>query len=136
MAAGSGNDLLLAVDTNGSGSYSTVAGLQTTNMTLNNALVPITNKGSSHFRELLQDGGEQSISIGIAGVFLDSAAEETVRGFAFSNLIKNYRLTFPNGDTLIGGFQIANYERSGDNDAEERFSCTLESSGTFTFTPA
>lgn len=114
--------------------FTTVAGLRTTKFTLNNQRVDSTNKDSGAWRALLDGAGVRSVSISGAGVFTDAASEETVRGFAFGNNIKNYRISFGNGDYMTGPFQITAYERAGNYDGEESYSLTLESAGTVTFT--
>lgn len=114
----------------------TVSGNRTTGMTLNNEEVNITDKDSNNFRELLAGAGEKSLSIAAAGIFKDSAAEETVRGYAFAGTINTFSLFFANGDTIEGPFQIASYERTGEHNASEEYSMTLESAGAWTFVAA
>ncbi len=43
---------------------------------------------------------------------------------------------FDNGDTIEGLFQITNFELSGEYNGEQTFTCTLESSGAWTFSAA
>lgn len=137
MTAQKGSLLLLKVgDGGGIEVFTTVGGLRATRFSLNSQLVDSTNKDSGAWRELLSEGGIKSISITGAGIFMDSSAEETVRGLAFSSGQRNYRVTFGNGDYLQGAFLITSYERSGDYDGEETFSITLESSGQVVFTTA
>lgn len=132
MAAQKGRTMIVSAGT--SGSNTDIAGFQAHTMTLNNETVDVTNKGSSGYRELLEGAGTQTLSISGNGVFLDSASEETLRSNAFSDSIDAYTLEFPNGDTLECNFQISNYERSGEHNGAENFSCTFESSGQWTYT--
>jgi TP901-1 family phage major tail protein len=137
MTAQKGSLLLLKVgDGQPSETFSTVGGMRTTKLILNNQSVDATNKDSGAWRSLLSGAGIRSVVISGNGIFTDAASEGTVRGYAFANSIKNYKLTFGNGDILTGAFQIASYERAGEYDGEESYALTLESAGTITFTPA
>ena len=57
MAAQRGKALLLKIDV--SGTMTTVGGMRSTSMTLNDAAVDISNKDSGSFREILPAGGIQ-----------------------------------------------------------------------------
>ena len=59
MAAQKGSAMLLKVDI--SGTQTTVAGLRSTSITMNDEAVDITNKDSLGTRTLLAGGGTQSI---------------------------------------------------------------------------
>ena len=136
MAAQKGGDFALYIgDAASPEVFTKVGGLRTTDMTLNNESVDITNKDSAGYRQLLEGGGTQSMAISAGGVFTDAVSEETVRGKVFSNTIDNYQLQFGNGDKLEGNFQITSYERTGEHAGEETYSVSLESAAAFTFTP-
>ncbi len=134
MAIQKGNLLLLRIgDGQASETFTTIGGIRATNMRLNNNIVDASNVASGAWRKLLDNSGISSLSVEGKGFFADSTAEETMRGYAFSNIIKNYELLFANGDKISGAFQIASYERDGDYDNVEGYSMTLESSGDITF---
>ncbi len=113
--------------------FTTVGGLRTSRLTLNNQSVDTTNKDSGIWRQLLSAAGMRSISISGTGVFTNVASEETVRGYAFAGSVNNYRFCFPNGNYISGAFHIGSYERAGNHDGEETYALTLESAGTITF---
>ncbi|MGE3714352.1 MAG: phage major tail protein, TP901-1 family [Alphaproteobacteria bacterium] len=137
MAAQKGSLLLLKVGDGGEPeSFTTIGGLRTNSLTHNNQTVDTTNKDSGAWRQLLQGAGLRSVSLTGSGVFTDSATEETVRGYAMANEIRNYQMTFGNGDVLEGPFHITAYQRAGSYNNEETYSLTLVSAGTVTFTPA
>lgn len=138
MTAQKGSLVLLKVGNGGSPTetFTTIGGLRTTSFTHNNQPVDISNKDSGAWRALLDGAGIRSLSISGSGVFTDSAAEETVRGFAMSNAIKNYQITFGNGDSLKGPFQITAYQRTGSFNNEETYALALASAGEVTFTTA
>ena len=132
MSAQKGNSLLLKVGAV-AGSPVTVAGLRNTAIKLSNTMVDVTNKDSLGYRTLLQGAGEQSVTISADGTADSAAAFSTLQNNAFNNTISTYSLFFDNGDTLECPFQITSFEVSGAYNKEQLFTCTLESSGQWTF---
>ncbi len=135
MAAQKGSLLLIKIGNGGSPTetFTTVAGLRTTRMALNQQPVDCSNKDSGAWRQLLGNAGIRSISISGGGVFTDAASEESLRGYAFAGSVNNYKLYFGNGGILSGAFQVTSYERAGNHDGEETYNLTLESAGAVTF---
>ena len=104
MSAEKGSAFLLKVGDDGSPvGYTTVAGLRTTQMTVNGAMVEITSKDSGGWRELLSGAGVRSVSVSAAGVFTGSAAENRVKGNALAGVLDDYRLaeTFMGIDIMV-----------------------------------
>ena len=134
MAAQRGKALLLKIDV--SGTMTTVGGMRSTSMTLNDEAVDISNKDSGSFRELLPAGGIQSMSISASGVFTDSTAETTLRAAFGTSTFKSYNIIVPDLGTYAGTFMIASLEYAGEYNGEATYSVTLESSGSITFTAA
>ncbi|MDO7843746.1 phage major tail protein, TP901-1 family [Sphingomonas immobilis] len=130
MAAESGRAFLLKV---GNGAvpvvYSTVAGLRTTQLSVNGEMVAITSKDSGGWRELLSGAGVRSVSVSGAGVFTGSAAETRLRGNALSGAIDDYRLSFESGETMTGRFLVTRLDYAGDFNGERSYTLSLESSG-------
>ena len=77
MAAQKGNAVLIKIAV--SGSQTTVGGLRSSSITINDEAVDITNKDSSGNRILLPDAGVTSVSISGSGVFTDSTSEQQLR---------------------------------------------------------
>jgi len=77
MAAQKGLDVVVKM--NVSGSQTTIGGMRSTSITLNDESVDITNKDSKGTRTLLAGAGVNSISISGSGVFTDDAGEVAVR---------------------------------------------------------
>ena len=134
MAAQRGKALLLKIDI--SGTMTTVGGMRSTSMTLNDEAVDITNKDSGSFRELLPSGGIQSMTITASGVFTDSTAEQTLRSAYGTSTFKSYNVIVPDLGTYAGTFMIASLEYAGEYNGEATYSVTLESSGSITFSAA
>ena len=109
--------------------YRTVAGLRTTQMSINGDTVNITSNESGGWRELLSGAGVRSVSVAASGIFLGSAAEEQVRASALAGLIDSYELSFEDGQKLRGRFLIQRLDYSGDFNGERNYALSLESSG-------
>ena len=76
MAAQKGSAMLMKVGNAGSPeTFTTIAGLRSTSLTVNNESVDVTNKDSSNNRTLLAEAGVQSISVSGSGVFTDGATQ-------------------------------------------------------------
>ncbi|RZF60750.1 phage major tail protein, TP901-1 family [Sphingomonas populi] len=130
MSAESGRAFLLKVGNGGSPvAYATVAGLRTTQLSINGEMVAITSKDSGGWRELLSGGGVRSVSVSGAGVFTGSTAEVRLKGNALAGVIDDYRLSFESGETLSGRFLVTRLDYAGDYNGERSYTIALESSG-------
>ena len=137
MTAQKGKDLLLKVDTNGAGSYSTVAGLRARALAFNAATVDVTDAESTgRWRELLEGAGLKTARISGAGIFKDASTDETLRSYFFNGTVRNWRVIVPELGTVEGPFQIAALEYSGQHDGEVAFDMSLESAGALSFSAA
>lgn len=130
MSAERGSAFLLKVGNGASPVvYATVAGLRTTQLSVNGEMVAITSKDSGGWRELLSGAGVRSVSVSGAGVFTGSAAEVRIKGSALSGAIDDYRLTFESGETMTGRFLVTRLDYAGDYNGERSYTVSLESSG-------
>ena len=130
MAVEKGSAFLLKVGDGGAPvAYATVAGLRTTQLSINGELVAVTHKGSGGWRELLSGAGVRSVSVAGAGVFTGSAAEARLRASALSGVLDDYRLSFEGGETLTGRFLVSRLDYAGDFNGERTYTVSLESSG-------
>jgi len=130
MAAEKGSAFLLKVG-NGAAPvvYATVAGMRTTQLSINGDSVVITNKGSGGWRELLSGAGVRSVSVAGAGVFTGSAAETRLKSNALSGVLDDFELSFESGERLQGRFLVQRLDYSGDFNGERAYTLALESSG-------
>jgi TP901-1 family phage major tail protein len=133
MAAEKGSAFLLKV---GDGAeppaYATVAGLRTTQMSVNGEPVNVTSKDSGGWRELLSGAGVRSVSVAGSGIFTGSAAETRLKSNALAGLIDDYELSFESGERMRGRFLLTRLDYSGDYNGERNYSLSLESSGPVT----
>ena len=130
MAAERGSAFLLKIgDGSATPSYATVAGLKTTQLSVNGDPVVITNKGSGGWRELLSGAGVRSVSVAASGIFTGSTAEVQIRGLALGGSLEDYELSFESGERMRGRFLVTRLEYAGDFNGERNYTIALESSG-------
>lgn len=130
MAAEKGSAFLLKVGDGGDPPvYSTVAGMRTTQLSINGEPVVITNKDSGGWRELLTGAGVRSVSVSGAGIFTGSAAETRLKNNALAGSLDDYELSFESGERMQGEFLIARLDYAGDFNGERNYTLALESSG-------
>ena len=133
MAAERGSAFLLKINDGGDPStFVTVAGLKTTQLSINGDAVAITNKDSGGWRELLSGAGVRSVSVAASGIFTGSSAETQVRTLALSGALQNYELSFESGERMRGEFLVSRLEYAGDFNGERNYTVALESSGQVT----
>jgi TP901-1 family phage major tail protein len=130
MAVERGSAFLLKVgDGAAVPNFATVAGLRTTQMSVNGEAVVVTSKDSGGWRQLLSGAGVRSVSVSGAGVFTGSAAEARIKASALAGVLDDYRLSFESGDSMTGRFLVTRLDYAGDFNGERSYTMSLESSG-------
>ena len=130
MAAEKGSAFLLKIGNGGNPSlFATVAGMRTTQMSVNGEAVNVTSKDSGGWRELLSGAGVRSVSVAASGIFTGSAAEVRLKANALSGTIDDYELSFESGERMQGRFLVTRLDYAGDYNGERNYSLSLESSG-------
>ena len=134
MAAQKGSALLMKIGDGASPEvFTTIGGMRSTTLTMNDEIVDVTNKDSSRARTLLAQGGTNSMTVSGSGVFTDSASETTLRGKFDVSALTNYQFLVPDFGTFTGKFQLTSLEYAGEFNGEVTYSFTFESSGAITF---
>jgi TP901-1 family phage major tail protein len=134
MAAQKGASMLVKIGNGGSPeTFTTIGGLRSSSITLNDEAVDITNKDSSGNRTLLADGGIHSISISGSGVFTDAASETTLRGLINASSFSNLQFLIPDLGTYTGAFMCTSLEYAGEYNGEVTYTASFESSGAITY---
>lgn len=137
MSAQKGKDLLLKLDGDGSGSYTTVAGLRSRTLAFNAETVDVTHQESvGQWRELLSGAGIRTARLSGAGVFKDAASDAALRQTFFDGAIIDWQVVIPDFGTVTGPFQITALEFAGQHDRELTFDLSLESAGALSFEAA
>jgi TP901-1 family phage major tail protein len=135
MTAQKGRDLLLKIDSTGTGTYITVAGLRSHTLNFNTETVDATSQESAGaWRELLAGAGLKSASLRGQGIFKDAASDATIRSYFFNATIVNWQITIPDFGVVQGPFQISSLDYGARHDAEVTFDLALASAGLLTFT--
>lgn len=130
MPAQKGSAFLLKVASGDDpANFTTVAGLRTTQMSINGDTVVVTHKESGGWRDLLSGAGTRSVSVSASGIFLGSEAEAAIRAHALGGTIADYELSFEDGERLRGRFLVQRLDYAGDFNGERNYAVQLESSG-------
>ena len=130
MPAEKGSAFLLKIGNGGNPPvFATVAGMRTTQMSVNGEPVNVTNKDSGGWRELLSGAGIRSVSVSASGIFTGSAAETQLKSNALSGLLDDYELSFESGERMTGRFLVTRLDYAGDHNGERNYALNLESSG-------
>ena len=137
MGAQKGRDLVLKIDSDGLGTFQTVAGLRTRCPSFNAEAVDITHgESAGRWRELLAGAGVRRASLSGAGIFKDGASDELVRSVFFDGLSRDWQVVIPDFGTVQGTFQVVALDYAGSHDGAVTFEIALESAGELTFTAA
>lgn len=137
MAAQPGSDVLIRVDSDGSGTFVSVGGLRSKSISFNAETVDASCSDSANkWRELLEGAGFKSATITGSGIFKDTAGEEDVRGYFFTQTHPDFQFVIPDFGTVEGAFQVTGLDYAGEHNGEATYSMTFESAGELTFTAA
>lgn len=137
MTAQKGKDLLLKIDVDNVGSFETVAGIRSRQLSFNAETVDATDSESAgRWRELLGGAGLRSASLSGAGIFKDASSDEKIRQQFFDGLITPWQIIIPDFGVMEGLFQITAIEYSGEHSGEIAFEIALQSAGQIAFTGA
>lgn len=112
-----------------------IAGAVTDNLTINNEPVDITDKDDAAWRTLLADVGVRSVDAEVEGVLLDSTLIAVAVGTA-ANLLSAHTIEVDGIGDFTGDFYLQSLALTGEQAEATRFTATLQSSGTITFTAA
>ncbi|MFT6104123.1 MAG: TP901-1 family phage major tail protein [Paracoccaceae bacterium] len=135
MGAQNGKDLLIKLDMDGLGAFSTVAGLRATRISFNAESVDVTSiESAGGWRELLGGAGVKSASISGSGVFKDAATDERARQIFFDAETPTFQVIVPDFGVVEGAFQITSIEYSGNHNGEATYELSMASAGMLTFT--
>ena len=126
MAAQKGSALLMKIgDGSSPESFTTIGGMRSTALAMNDEAVDITNKDSARARTLLAQAGVNSMTVTGSGVFTDSASETTLRSKFDSSAFSNYQFLVPDLGTFTGAFMLQSLEYAGEFNGEVTYSFTF-----------
>ncbi len=134
MAAQKGSAVLIKLAV--SGTQTTIGGLRSSTITLNEETVDVTNKDSANARILLPAAGVTSMTIAGSGVFTDATAETTLRAAFGGAALISMEFVIPDLGKYAGNFQLTSLSYAGEYNGEATYDCTFESGAAITFTAA
>jgi predicted secreted protein len=111
-----------------------VAAIRTKTVSINNEPVDITSDDDNGFRTMLQDPGTKSLDMTVEGVIKDATLLTVA--MSTTDILEGFSILFPTIGTLAGDFVVTGFETGAPYNEAATFSCTLQSSGAFTFTAA
>jgi TP901-1 family phage major tail protein len=130
MAAELGRELILNKNA------APVAGLRTKGLSFNSEPVDVTTDDDNGYRTLLAEAGQVSLDISFDGIEKDAVLRDLYLAGGTTQQYTDFDLAWPDGSTLTGNFNITAYEETGTYNDAITFTCSLQSSGTWTYTPA
>ena len=134
MTAQNGKDLLVKIDMDGAGNFTTLAGLRATRISFNAQTVDATSlESEGGWRELLAGGGVKSASISGSGIFRDESTDEKARQIFFDGSIPKFQVIVPDFGIVEGSFQITSIEYSGQYDGEAVYEMSMASASALSF---
>ncbi|MBV7410168.1 phage major tail protein, TP901-1 family [Maritimibacter sp. DP1N21-5] len=135
MTAQNGKDLLIKLDMDNTGNFSTLAGLRASRISFNAETVDVTSLDSAGgWRELLGGAGVKSASISGSGIFKDEATDERARQIFFDGEVPDFQVIVPDFGVIEGAFMITAIEYAGTYNGEASYEMSLASAGQLSFT--
>lgn len=131
VTAQKGRNFLLKIsDGTSPTTFVAVTGLRATAIALNGGAVDISNKGSGGWREMLPGAGVKSITISADGVFDSASAQfRALQNALLNDALVQAQIISGAGDSFVGTWSVSSLSRTGNHDAAEMYSITLDSSG-------
>jgi TP901-1 family phage major tail protein len=136
MAKYCGKDFLIQISAGGSPeTWTTVAGMRASSMTLNGETVDVTDKDDQPWKTTLAGCGILSMSASMSGHITDSATVATLVNALMNRTATRFKLVSGKADYFTGSFRVTSMERNGEYNGAEQYSVSLEATGTITYTP-
>ena len=123
-----GSDVYLRVFDNVGGQWLNIGGQVSHSVTLNNAVIDITNKLSESVRELLHGEGTQTLDVTAEFVFSNDAAFKFVRDAARLRQIKLFQVWRGMGDVDELAMMITSFAETANDGAATTASISFQSS--------
>lgn len=108
------------------------SGINQKDISLSAGLIEDTANSNRNFAVYLPEVDVRSVSIDFKGIAKDRMLRKL--RLTDSYLLQNVTFEFGNGDTITGNFVMGDYSESGGYKDAIQFSCSLKSSGTYSYT--
>lgn len=136
MAEQKGSDMLLKIDTAVSGgpTYTTVGGIQSKGLKINEESVDVTTQDATDkFRRLLAGAGIRKVSLSGSGILSGGTGQLAAHTSIMEGTIKDWEVIVPGWGSYTGKFQVTSFDIKGPHDKAVDFDISLESAGQITF---
>jgi len=141
MAKQLGRAMLVKIgDGQESESFSTLCGLNSKTLNINNTEIDVTTPdcttpGGAMWTEVLS--GVKQVTVSGNGFFEDSTQETRLHTVAMAaDSVANFQIVVPDFGTFAGAFHVGEVTYGGDSEGGQTYSLSLASSGAVTFTAA
>lgn len=114
-----------------------INGVRTKSMSINGSPIDITNDDDAGIRKLMDEPGEHSMSITVAGI--TKADTLRVEALNTTDRVLPTEFGFPgsvSNGKIAGDFFLAGYTETGEYQGAATFEATFESAGALTYTAA
>lgn len=134
MTAQRGRDLLIKIgDGQTPETFTTVAGLRSSQLTFNATTIDITNADSTDMWRELLNAGIKSATIAGSGVFKDATSDMMLRNAFFNQTLSDYQIIIPSFGIVSGAFKLTQLHYEGPYDGEVKITLQLASAGALGF---
>tara|TARA_B100000989_G_C19164938_1_gene313029 strand:+ start:16 stop:438 length:423 start_codon:yes stop_codon:yes gene_type:complete len=135
MAKQLGRTLLVKIgDGGGSEAFTTIAGLNSKSITINNSAIDVTTPDATTPSGALWTSslnGLKSVSISVDGIFLDESTREGCLNTIATTAdpVANFEIVVPDFGTCSGEFRVTSLEFGGETEGVATFSLSQEGNG-------
>lgn len=113
-----------------------IVGVQDKRISWSGESIDVTSDEDVGVRKLLEDYGQQQLSISISGVFKDPTFRAIALNSSTSGHLTDITYHFADGSSIAGDVLLVGYDDGGPYNDATTFSVTLEYSNTWTLVPA
>lgn len=111
-----------------------VVGARQEDVTIANGEIDVTDKDDNGYRTLMNDWGQRSIDVSVAGLLKDDSLIEIATSSSGSVLLTEYTLEIEGIGAFEGDFYMNNLQLGAPHDNAVTFTATFLSSGPYTYT--
>ena len=141
MAKQLGRGLLLALgteaDANANDTYTTIAGINSKSLTINNSPIDATTPVDGAESGVLWSeslSGLKQMTISGDGIFAGTTSLDAMNTLVLSATpVKNFKITVPQFGSYYGAFHVDSFEMGGETEGAVTFSVSLSSTTLVTF---
>lgn len=117
------------------GGWQTIGGMQATSAAFGNILVDATDTTSGGWRQILEDCGNQTLTISGSGIFKGSLGEQLLLDRILDHNFILMRAMFADGTYFQCNILVTKLEFTGAHNGARLYNMTLESTGAVTQGP-